>query len=165
MKQEPKKVFILIEEEYHEITNGEHEHRKHHEDGYAHKHFLFIHGYLMEVGKEDYLHFHRVKRRKKYVDESAAEKGVISLDGLVAGENLIVDYDQDVTEIVAEKMLHESLYKAIDRLPDNERKLIIEHFFLDISQTDLALIYDVDQSTISRRIARITEKIGNFMKI
>ena len=54
MKYTPKKVFILVNDNYKEITYIELQKLEQTDKSYAEKFFLPLHGMLMEVTEEDY---------------------------------------------------------------------------------------------------------------
>lgn len=74
----PRKVFILKNNEYIEITLQEHEALQKTIPGYLDKRFVFLHDCLMEVSESFYTDFYRDKRRQKYLDECAVQCGTIS---------------------------------------------------------------------------------------
>lgn len=78
----PRKVYILKNNEYIEITLQEHEALQKTMPGYLDKKFVFLHDCLMEVSESFYLDFYKDKRRQKYLDECAAQYGTISYDML-----------------------------------------------------------------------------------
>ncbi|HCA28202.1 MAG TPA: hypothetical protein DEP23_00750 [Ruminococcaceae bacterium] len=81
------------------------------------------------------------------------------------GEDILVDYTQDVEAIALKQMVINKLYASLSLLPEDEQRLIQEHFYLNISEVKLSEIYGVNQSTISRRIDRIVNKLKKLMKI
>lgn len=58
----------------------------------------------------------------------------------------------------------DKLRKAILKLSEEERSLIKEHFFEEKSQVELSRRYGVNQSNISRRIARILLKLKKLLE-
>ena len=62
-KYAPRKVFILENGEYIEITNDEHESRVESDLTYANRFFIPVQGYLLEVDQEHYEDFYRTKDR------------------------------------------------------------------------------------------------------
>ena len=49
-------------------------------------------------------------------------------------------------------------------LTEEEKELINLHFYLSIPQTEIAKIYGINQSSISRRINKILIKLKNLME-
>lgn len=167
MKYAPKKVFIKENGNYIEITNEEHELRKETDDTYRKRKFLPLHGMLMEVDEEFYDDFYRQKDRDEYLTWRTKNKDVSYNDydtEECSGEEMLVDPDEDVATQVTDKLMLEKLRFVLPLLPEDEYKLIHEHFFLGISQVELGELYGKNQSNISRKITRILEKLKIFLE-
>ena len=74
----PRKVYILENGDYTELSYEKFCCRKEADPSYGDKLFLPLHGVLMEVTKADYADFYRQERRQKYIDERSAGNGDIS---------------------------------------------------------------------------------------
>ena len=167
MKYAPKKVFIKENDVYIEITNEEHEARKATDKQYAKRWFVPMHGMLMEVEEEFYKDFYRQKERDDYLSWRAKNKDISYNDydtEECSGEDMLIDPDDDVATQVTDKLMLEKLCSVLPLLPEDEYKLIHEHYFLGISQVELSALYGRNQSNISRKIARILEKLKNFLE-
>lgn len=167
MKYAPKKVYIKENDNFIEITNEEHESRKATDEKYAKRWFIPLQGMLMEVNEEFYKDFYRQKDRDEYLTWRTKSKDVSYNEydtEECSGEDMLVDPDEDVVTQVTDKLMLEKLRSVLPLLPEDEYKLIHEHFFLGISQVDLGEMYGKNQSNISRKIARILEKLKNFME-
>lgn len=168
MKYTPKKVFILEEGKYKEISYGEFQRRERENEQYRDKRFLSLHGMLMEVTEEDYISYYKDKRRQRYIEERAKKFGTFSYDALTTdefnGEDILVDSVTDIEAEVQTRYFTEKLRAALSNLSDEERVLIKKHFFDGLSQVEISREYGVNQSNISRRIARILLKLKNFIE-
>ena len=168
MKYTPKKVFILVNDNYKEITYIELQKLEQTDKSYAEKFFLPLHGMLMEVTEEDYKEYYKDKRRQKYIDECSRKRGDVSYDALdtdeTLGEEVFADTKTDVEASVINKMTVAELRKAFLLLSPDEKKLLIEHFFDEKSQVELSKQYGVNQSSISRKINRIIAKLKKFLE-
>ena len=104
-----RKVFILENGGYTELSYEEFCRRKETNPSYADKLFLPLYGMIMEVSKADYEDFYRQERRQKYIDERSAGNGDISYDMLTTddfnGEDILIDDGEDVSEQVVQKMI------------------------------------------------------------
>lgn len=169
MKKQPKAVYIIENGGYTELTYEEFRRREQICPLYADKLFLPLYGRLMEVSQADYEDFYRMKRRQKYLDERSADNGDFSYDMLTtdefSGEDILIAKQPDVCDTVVESMMTDKLRKAVRSLRKDEQKLITEHFYEGVSQTELAQKYGVNQSNISRKIGRILVKIKKLMEI
>lgn len=169
MKHAPKKVFILEDGEYIEISYKEFCQRKETDTTYKDKLFIFLHGMLMEVTANDYLEFHKDKRRQKYIDERSVENGDFSYDMLTTddfnGEDILPDKSEPLDEQVVQKIMTDKLKSALPLLAEDEQKLIREIFYENLSERSLAEKYDVSQVAIHKRKVKILEKLKKIMKI
>lgn len=165
----PRKVFILTNGEYQEITLEEHQIRQESDEEYQRKRFIALHGMIMEVSQTDYLAFYRARRRQKYLAEAAAERGDVSYDALSTdgfnGENILADPGREIAEALVWEETMDKLRYALSVLPQEEKELIKAHFYDGKTQTELAEEYGVNQSNISRRIARILGKVKKLLEI
>lgn len=168
VKYAPKKVFILENGKYKEITYSELQELEQSDKSYAEKFFLPLYGMLMEVTAETYKAYYRDKRRQKYIDERSLLNGDVSYDALDTDETLgaevFADTKTDVEAAVINKMTVAELRKAFLLLSPDEKKLLIEHFFDEKSQVELSKQYGVNQSSISRKINRIIAKLKKFLE-
>lgn len=167
MEYTPKKVFILEDSRYIELSYQEFSARYEYADDYPEKFFIPLHGMLMEVSEDVYRDFYKSVRRQKYLDERSKENGDFSYDMLTTdefnGEDILVDETQDIEEIVADRIMLDKLQQVISLLLEDERTLIHQHFFEEISQKELSRMYGVNQSNISRRILKILQKLKKFL--
>lgn len=163
------KCFVFSPDGYLEITYAELCRRREEDTTYRTKKFLPLHGMLMEVTPEEYRAFYKACRRQKYLTERAAENGDISIDMLTTdmfnGEDILPDKSDSVVDQVVHRITLEELGWCLSLLEKEERELLRLHFYQNISQRELGLIYDVSQSTISRKIQEILTKLKNLMKI
>lgn len=168
MKYAPKKVFILENGVYREISYNELKQLEQADKSYMDKFFLPLHGMLMEVTEETYKEYYRDKRRQKYIDERSKLNGDVSYNALdtdeTLGEDILADRRTDVEMQVINQMTVEQLRKAFLLLSPDEKALIIEHFFDEKSQVELSKQYGVNQSNISRKINHIISKLKKFLE-
>lgn len=168
-KYKPRKVFILDNGEYRELTCEEFEMYKENEPAYGSKLFIPVQGCLVETDRTHYNAFYRDKERQKYLRFLDRKHGLLSIDAFDSNDDNGMDFLQadveEVSEMVAHSQLLEELRKVVNSLPENEKALITGHFYDGISQTELAKKYGIHQSNISRKINRILWKIKNLMKI
>jgi len=169
VKYAPRKVFILENGEYIEISYEELCRREGTDPSYRDKLFIPLHGMIMEVTQEQYDDFYRTQERQRYLKKCDRKYGLLSLDAFDTETDKGTDYlcvsTEDVAETVAHLLLLDRLRKVIAGLPEDEKALIKAHFYDGTSQTALAEEYGVNQSNISRRIARILEKVKKFLEI
>ena len=166
VKYAPKKVFVLENGTYLELSYAQFHQQK---DTYQGRRFLFLHGMLMEVPEDEYKAFYKRKRRQKYLAERSRDNGDFSYDMLTTdefnGEDILVDTIADTGQQAERNVLVDKLCKAVLQLPIDEQELIKLHFHLFLSQVELAKIMGINQSSVSRKINRIIEKLRFLIKI
>ena len=167
-KYAPRKVFILEQGEYVEISYEELCRREEMDSTYNDKLFIPLHGMIMEVTKEQYDAFYRDHERQRYLRRRDIRYGLLSIDSFDTETDRGTDYlcicAEDVAEVVAHTMLLDKLRTVIHTLTDEEKELIDKHFYQEIPQTALAEELGISQQAISKRIAKICAKIKNLIE-
>lgn len=169
MKYAPKKVFILENGTYTEVTYGELcDRTKTGDPSYTDKLFLPLHGMLMEVTKGDYVDFYKAENHQKYLNRQSAANGDISYDMLTTdefnGEDILIDDAEDVATQVERRIMTDGLNRAIINLSEDEQLLIHRYYYADISETTLATLYGISQQAISKRIRKICVKLKKLLE-
>lgn len=167
MKYAPKKVFILENGNYVEITYKVLCQRELTEPSYKDKLFLPLHGMLMEVTKDFYDDFYRDKRRQKYITARSIANGDVSYDALDTdefnGEDTLVDPDEDIAERVAQKLMIEKLRRVLPLLSEDERNLVVALFYEKRTEREYANDMGISQVAVHKRKHRILEKLKEFL--
>ena len=167
-KYAPRKVFILENGEYIEISYEELCRREENDPSYKDKFFIPLHGMIMEVDETAYRDFYKAKDRDEYLTWRTRHKDISYSqfdDDECSGEDLLVDLNAEITDAVIWKITVDKLRLIISMLPEDEKELIMAHFYKGKSQTALAEEYGVNQSSISRRISKILAKIKKLLEI
>lgn len=169
MKYAPKKVFIIKDGGYQELTYEAYCALCESDSSYKDKRLLPLHGMLMEVTEDDYKAFYKARRRQKYLVEQSQDNKDISIDMLATEEfkdrEILLDAGQDVADQVVNRILLDKLRAVLPLLDKDDQELIYLHFFLNIPQTKIGRMFGLEQSSISRRINKILQKIKNLMGI
>lgn len=168
MKYVPKKVFVLENDTYTEITYEELCQREESDMAYKDKLFLYLHGALMEVTQEDYKDYYKMKWRQNYIDARAVAKKDLYYSALdtdeFSGEDILIDSTIDVVGQVEEKLMLEKLHKVLPLLTEEERLLIQRFYYEEIPETKLAGMYGVTQQAISKRLIKIEGKLKKLLE-
>ena len=142
VKYAPKKVFILENGLYKEITYSELKQLEQADKSYMDKFFLPLYGMLMEVTEETYKEYYRDKRRQKYIDERSKLNGDVSYNALdtdeTLGEDILADRRTDVEMQVINQMTVEQLRKAFLLLSPDERELITAIYIQNLTEREFA---------------------------
>lgn len=168
MKYAPRKVFIIENGEYNEISYEELCRRTEENSVYADKLFIPLHGMLMEVSKDFYKDFYKDKRRQKYLRELSAKNGDISYDMLTTdefnGEDVLIDSSIDVAELVENIIMLEKLKQCLSSLNAEEQNLINALFFRNLSEREWSAETGIPQKTINDRKRRILAKLKKLLE-
>ena len=168
MKYAPKKVFILENGNYKEITYNELQKLERSDKSYVDKFFLPLHGMLMEVTEQTYREYYQDKRRQKYIDERSKLNGDVSYNALdtdeMLGEDVFADTKTDVEAEVINKMTVAELRKAFLLLSPDERELIKILFIDGVTERKASEMYGVSQVAIHKRKNRILAKLKDFLE-
>ena len=168
MKYAPKKVFILENGKYKEITYSELQKLEQSDKSYAEKFFLPLYGMLMEVTEEDYKDYYKDKRRQKYIDECSRKRGDVSYDALDTDETLGAETFEDksinIEKQVEDKIMNSVLNKALKLLSPKDYTLIQMLFFENYSERTLSKQYGISRQALHKRLQKIFYQIKQFMK-
>lgn len=163
----PRKVFVLENGEYIELTNEDFEHRKVIDPTYAGKLFLPVQGCLLETDRTHYADFYRDKERQRYLKKLDEQNGLLSIDAFDNEDDNGTDYIQietdDVADTVAHAMMLEKLRAVIYMLTEEEIELLNLHFYLSIPQTEIAKHMGISQQAVSKRIRKICAKLKKML--
>lgn len=164
----PRKVFILENGGYLELTYEAHCARCENDPSYQGKRFLPLHGMLMEVSEEDYTAFYKDKRRQKYLMEQSAGHRDVSMDAVLAddfrGEDSLKDPAQDVVEQVERILMTDKLRKCLPLLAEEEQELLHALFYQRKSEREWSAETGIPQKTINDRKRRILGKLKKFLE-
>lgn len=122
---------------------------------------------LLEIPAQTYIKMNREKSRQQYLKELSKQFGEFSYDSLATdefdGEMILVDNKSDVHQIVEEKLLVDKLHHALDKLTEEENKIIQALFFDELSERQYAVKQGLSQAAIHKRKQRVLEKLRNML--
>ena len=160
MKYPPRKVFVLEDGMYVELSYAQFSQKK---ECYASRRFIPLHGMLMEVSESDYKAFYKDKRRQKYLDERSAKNGDFSYDMLTTdefnGEDILVDMASDTAGDVERKLMLDNLRPEFKRLSKDEQKILHLIYYHRLSERAVAERFHVSQNAIHRRKVQILARL------
>lgn len=166
-KYAPKKVFILENNEYIEITYEELCRREESNPSYKDKRFLPLYGMIMEVDEAIYIEFYQMQRRQKYIDERSKDNKDISYDSLTTdefnGEDILVDDGESVEDQAIRNVTAEEILFVISMLKPSDQELIRAMFYEGISERQYAKRCGVNRNAIHKRKVRILEELKKIL--
>ena len=166
-KYTPKKVFVLENNGYVEITYKELCEREKCDLSYKKKLFIPLHGMIMEVDKDAYLEFYKTQRRQKYINERSKDNNDISFDSLTTadfnGENILIGSDNTEDQAIR-NIMSEDIRHVISMLKSSDRELIHAMFYEGLSERQYAECCGVNRNAIHKREVRILEELKKFLE-
>lgn len=110
-----------------------------------------------------------LKAEQTIIDREAQQIQVIpsredSYERLLEEHNLPADEQTDIETIVLSKMMQQQLHEAIRSLQEEERYLIIQLFYAERSERELAAELGLSQKAINKRRHKILEKLKKFLE-
>ena len=157
----PKKVFLLDCGKYTELSYEEFCEKKEETEGFDAKHrrYILIQGMLLEVDEPAYREHYRICRRMRYLMEMEQKVQILSFEDCLEGSILSAETEKMPDAIAEGKDTIQRLRRAIDRLTNEERDLILAHFFFHATQAELARRHGITQAAVSQRLQRILQKL------
>ena len=167
-KYAPKKVFILDNGKYIEITYEELFRREETDPSYKDKLFLPLYGMIMEVTESTYIEFYKLQRRQKYIDERSRDNKDISYDSLTTdefnGEDILVDDGESVEDQAVRNVTAEEIRFKISLLKPADQELVQAMFFEGLSERQYAERCGVNRNAIHKRKVRILEELKKLLE-
>ncbi len=133
------------------------------------KYFIRVPGELIEVSKDIYLSYYRMKRRWVAQEERDTYNGLVSYDSMdtveMLGEEMIPDSDaSNVEDIVVNRLLREKLRCCLSQLTTEERSLICALFYEQKTEREYAKILGISQKAVNKRRHKVLTKLYRLMK-
>lgn len=164
----PRKVFILENGGYLELTYEAYCARCENDISYRNRRFLPLHGMLMEVSEEEYVRFYRQKNRQKYLQRTSAANQEISFDMLTTedmnGEDILTDPLVNIQEQVESDIMADKLHRCLSLLEQDEQILIEALYFKGFSEHEWSRKTGIPQKTINDRKRRILGKLKKLLE-
>ena len=154
-------------EGYYQVTEEELQAYKKNSEG---KVYLINLGHsIMETDEASFRAFYKERRREKYLREEAQlAGGVLSLNAIdsdeLDGVGVVLDTSEPLDEKIMRKMMIEKLPEAISILNDEEKTLIYQLYFENMSERQISSLTAVPQKTINNRRKRILKKLFDFFQ-
>ena len=166
----PKRVFLLDCGKYIELSYEEFCEKKEETEGFDAKNrrYILIQGMLLEVNEPAYREHYRICRRMRYLMEMEQKVQILSFEDCIEagleGSILSAETEKMPDAIAEGKDTIQRLRRAIDRLTNEERDLILALFFFHATQEELARRYGVNQSSISITQAAVSQRLQRILQ-
>lgn len=128
-----------------------------------------VNGVLVEVTREVYQSYYRMRRHESFLVEKDMDHGVELYSNLdtdeTLGEEMLPDlHSPNVEERAITNVLSEKLRRCISQLPEAEQQLIHAIYYEGSSEHQFAEESGVSQVTIHKRKKMILAKLLKLMK-
>ena len=164
MRYAPRKVFILEDGTYIEISYKEYQRLI--EENPKRRFWLFG-GMLMEVSEEDYVQMNREKSRMQYQCKMAKKMGEFSYDSVGAddfdGAVILENHSPDVSEVVEQRIMSDKLHEAMKELSNEDAELVQALYFDELSEREYARVQGVSQVAVHKRKQRVLRKLRDML--
>ena len=124
--------------------------------------YIYIDGAPVAVSEEVYRAYKRPAWSERKRRQTRAEKER-SLDAFADAGFDIPSGDALIDELVADKLLLETLTVALDKLPAAERELINALYYDEKTQCEVAREAGISQPAVHKRHNRILEKLKKLL--
>ncbi|BAH08445.1 sigma-70 family RNA polymerase sigma factor [Clostridium kluyveri] len=132
------------------------------------KYTIIVKRQRVEVSEAVYRAYHKEREAERYQNK-LIRQNELSLERFhedgVNIDYLIVRVQPDIVDKLIHQEQLESLWAALDILPEDERSLIDEIFFNERSESQVAKSIGINQSTVNRRLSKVLSKLKNLMEI
>ena len=125
--------------------------------------YIYVKGKKIYVPDEVYKAYKKEFNHEAHLKRLDKRHGVFHFGDFNTSIVDIADNTVDVEKIIETKMLIEDLYRALDSLNDEERKLIEALYFDDKTLTEVAKQRDTNPMKISRLRNKILEKLRKLL--
>lgn len=125
--------------------------------------YIYIKGKKIYVSDKIYKAYKKQINHEAHLSRLDRKHQVYGFEDYKLDLNSIVDENVDIEKIIETKMRIEDLYRALDSLNDEERKLIEALYFEDKTLTEVAKQVDTNPMKISRLRNKILEKLRKLL--
>ena len=122
--------------------------------------YIYIKGKKIYVSDEIYKAYKKQINHEAHLSRLDRKHQVYGFEDYKLDVNSIVDENVDIEKIIETKMRIEDLYQALEKLNDEERKVIDSLYFKEMTIRDLAK----EQQVSSKKIFNFRNKILKKLK-
>jgi len=122
--------------------------------------YIYVRGKKIYVPDEVYKVYKKQLNHEAYLNRLDRKNRVYGLEDYKIDLNSIADENVDIEKIIETKMRIEDLYKALEKLNEEEKKVIDSLYFKEMTIRDLAK----EQQVSSKKIFSFRNKILKKLK-
>lgn len=125
--------------------------------------YIYVKGEKIYVSDEVYKAYKKQVNHEEYLRRQERKHKVYGFDDYNMEIESISDSSVDVSKIIEAKIRIEDLYKALERLNENERKIIDSLYFKEMTIRDLAKEENVSSKKIFNFRNKILKKLREYL--
>ncbi len=141
------------------------EFEKEKEDKMSKEKYIYVDGKKIYVSDEIYREYKKLKNREEYLSRLDRKYRDLYFTSENDAIENIVDKSVNVEKIIETKLRIEDLYKALDNLNEEERKIIDALYFEEKTIRDLAKEKDVSSKKIFTSRNKILQKLKKLLDV
>ena len=167
MKTTPRKIYIIEDGSYTELSYQDFCHRKETDKSYLDKLFIPVQYCLIETDRAHYTEFYRDKERWRYLRKLDSAHHLLSIEAFENDDNIvdaITDEAANIEETVAHRMILNKLRASLTLLSKDEQELLNAIFFRGLSEREWSSILGISQSTVNYRKRKILTKLRKLLE-
>ena len=126
--------------------------------------YIYVRGQKIYVSDEIYKAYKKQINHEAHLNRLNRKHKVYGFEDYKLDLNSIVDENVDIEKIIETKMRIEDLYQALEKLNDEERKVIDSLYFKEMTIRDLAKEQQVSSKKIFSFRNKILKKLKKFIE-
>lgn len=126
--------------------------------------YIYVNGKKIYVDNEIYREYKKLKNREEYLARLDIKHRGFHFEGMNQSVEDLEDKSVDIEKIIETKLRLEDLYKALDNLNEEERRIINALYFEEKTIRDLAEEEDVSSKKIFTSRNKILKKLKKIME-
>ena len=126
--------------------------------------YIYVRGKKITVSDEVYKAYKKQLNHESHLNRLNRKHKVYGFEDYKLDLNSIVDENVDIEKIIETKMRIEDLYQALEKLNDEERKVIDSLYFKEMTIRDLAKEQQVSSKKIFSYRNKILKKLKEMLE-
>lgn len=126
--------------------------------------YIYVRGQKIYVSDEIYKAYKKQINHEAHLNRLNRKHKVYGFEDYKLDLNSIVDENVDIEKIIETKMRIEDLYQALEKLNDEERKVIDSLYFKEMTIRDLAKEQQVSSKKIFSYRNKILKKLKEMLE-
>lgn len=125
--------------------------------------YIYVNGKKVYVSDDIYKAYKKQINHERYLKRVDYKNKVYGFEDHHVDEHSLIDESVDVERIIETKMRIEDLYQALEKLNEEERKIIDALFFKEMTIRDLAKEHQVSSKKIFNFKNKVLKKLREML--